>query len=464
MQTRKRRLLLVLLSVLLLSLSVVGVSVAATSQDTWVKRLLDVYQIVEATHVRGADLDTFMEGAIRGGLSTLNDPYTDYFTAEEWTAFLNSLDGSFSGIGAYLEEGDPYVVISSPIKGSPAERAGLKPGDRLLEVNGESLQGLTPEKAASKVRGPAGTSVTLKVERPSEGRTFTVTITREVVSLPDLEVKMMDDGIGYIALYTFGSDTDRQFWNAVADLKQQGARALVLDLRNNGGGYVDVAVSIAGGWVPKGEPVLTTKMRDGEDRELSPGGLINLPTAVLVNGGSASASEILAGAIQDWKAGTLVGEKTFGKGTVQQLLRMSNGDGLKVTIAEYLTAKGRHVDKIGLTPDVEVKAPAPAPEVLEPLKLEGKVIAPGHAGLNVLRLQQKLKFLGYQPEETGWFGHLTERALQAFARAEGLNPLPVADEAIVTRLNQAVAAKVAEAQKQDVQLETAVNLLKGELK
>jgi carboxyl-terminal processing protease len=464
MQTRKRRLLLVLLSVLLLSLSVVGVSVAATSQDTWVKRLLDVYQIVEATHMRGADLDTFMEGAIRGGLSTLNDPYTDYFTAEEWTAFLNSLDGSFSGIGAYLEEGDPYVVISSPIKGSPAERAGLKPGDRLLEVNGESLQGLTPEKAASKVRGPAGTSVTLKVERPSEGRTFTVTITREVVSLPDLEVKMMDDGIGYIALYTFGSDTDRQFWNAVADLKQQGARALVLDLRNNGGGYVDVAVSIAGGWVPKGEPVLTTKMRDGEDRELSPGGLINLPTAVLVNGGSASASEILAGAIQDWKAGTLVGEKTFGKGTVQQLLRMSNGDGLKVTIAEYLTAKGRHVDKIGLTPDVEVKAPAPAPEVLEPLKLEGKVIAPGHAGLNVLRLQQKLKFLGYQPEETGWFGHLTERALQAFARAEGLNPLPVADEAIVTRLNQAVAAKVAEAQKQDVQLETAVNLLKGELK
>jgi carboxyl-terminal processing protease len=464
MQIRKRRSLLVLLLVLLLSFSVVGVSVAATSQDAWVKRLLDVYKIVEAQHLRGANLDTFMEGAIHGGLSTLNDPYTAYFNAEEWTAFLNSLDGSFSGIGAYLEESDPYVVISSPIKGSPAERAGLKPGDRLLEANGESLQGLTTEQVVTKVRGPAGTNVTLKVERPSEGRTFTVTITREVVSLPDLESKLLDGGIGYIALYTFGSNTDKQFWNAVADLKRQGARALVLDLRNNGGGYVDVAVSIAGGWVPEGEPVLTTKMRDGEDRELSPGGLINLPTAVLVNGGSASASEILAGAIQDWKAGTLVGEKTFGKGTVQQLLRLSDGAGLKVTIAEYLTAKGRRVDKIGLTPDVEVKAPEPAPEVLAPLKLEGKVIAPGHAGLNVLRLQQKLKFLGYQPEETGWFGHLTERALEAFARAEGLNPVPVADEAIVTRLNQAVVAKVAAVQKQDVQLETAVNLLKGELK
>lgn len=461
---RSRRLWLSIVVSVLLVFGTVGLSVAATTQQAWLDRLKLVYDVVSQNHYKGVSLDTFMEGAIKGGLSTLNDPYTDYFTPTDWSNFINSLDGSFSGIGAYLDDDTTYVVIKSPIKGSPAEAAGLKAGDRILKVDGVDLVGVPSEKAASMIRGQEGTSVTLEVERPSEKRTFTVKITRAQINLPDVEYRMLDGGIGYLALYTFGSDTDTQFKKAVAELKKQGAKALVLDLRNNGGGYVDVAVNIAGAWVPEGEPVLTTVEKSGQSKQLSPGGLINLPTAVLVNGGTASASEIVSGAIQDWKAGTLVGEKTFGKGTVQQLLNLPDGAGLKVTIAEYLTAKGRHVNKVGLTPDVVVKPLNVSEEILQPLDLGGKVMQGGQTGLNVLHLQEKLQYLGYQPEKTGWYGQLTERAVLAFDREQGLPAtVPVVDATVVERLNAAVLAKAKAEAAQDVQLETAVNLLKAEI-
>lgn len=461
---RTRRIWFALVGVALLVLSTTGLAAAATSQQTWFNRLQAVFELVSQRHLKGVDMDTFMEGAIKGGLATLNDPYTDYFNAADWHGFLNSLDGAFSGIGAYLDNNADHVVIQSPIKGSPAEKAGLQAGDRILKVNGTSVLGMPSEKAVTLIRGEAGTKVTLEIERPAENRTFTVTITREQINLPDVEYRLMEGGIGYLALYNFGSDTDRAFWNAVADLKKQGAKAIVLDLRDNGGGYVDVAVSIAGGWVPKGEPVLTMVEKAGQSKQYSPGGLIELPTAVLVNGGTASASEILSGAIQDWKAGILVGEKTFGKGTVQELRNMGGGDGLKVTIAEYLTAKGRHVNKVGLTPDVEVKPLTVSEQLLAPLDLGGKVLAPSQTGLNVLRLQEKLQYLGYQPETTGWYGSLTERAVLAFARSEGLTTASmVADKSLVEHLNAAVLAKAKAEAKADRQLETAVNLLKAEI-
>lgn len=461
---RTARIWLALSGVLLVVLSTAGLAVAATSKQAWFDRLETVYEAVSKRHYKGVDLDTFMEGAIKGGLATLNDPYTDYFSAQDWSDFLGSLDGDFSGIGAYMDDDPNYVVIKSPIKGSPAEKAGLRAGDRVLKVDGVSMAGMPSEKAVTLIRGKAGTQVTLEIERPSENRIFTVTITRALISLPDLDYKMLDGGIGYLALYNFGSDTDTQFWKAVADLKQQGAKALVLDLRDNGGGYVEVAISIAGGWVPKGEPVLTTVEKSRRTIERSPGGLIELPTAVLVNGGTASASEILSGAIQDWKAGTLVGTQTFGKGTVQQLLSLESGEGLKVTIAEYLTAKGRHVDKVGLKPDVEVKPLEVSEQVLQPLDLGAQALVPNQTGLNVLRLQEKLQYLGYQGETTGWFGHLTERAVLAFKRAEGLKAVSgMVDKSTVDHLNAAVLAKAKQEASADRQLETAVNLLKAEI-
>lgn len=461
---RTRRIWLALSGVLLLVLSTAGLAVAATSKQAWFDRLDRVYQVVSQRHYKGVDMDTFMEGAIKGGLATLNDPYTDYFNAKDWSDFLHSLDGEFSGIGAYMDDDPTYIVIKSPIKGGPAEKAGLQAGDRILKVDGVSMQGMPSERAITLIRGQAGTKVTLEIERPAEKRTFTVTITRAVISLPDVEYKLLDGGIGYLALYNFGSATDTEFWQAIADLKKQGAKALVLDLRDNGGGYVDVAVSIAGGWVPKGEPVLTTVEKDGKSVERSPGGLIQLPTAVLVNGGTASASEVLSGAIQDWKAGILVGTKTFGKGTVQQLLNLGSGDGLKVTIAEYQTSKGRRVDKVGLTPDVEVKPIDVSAQILQPLDLGNDALVPSQTGLNVLYLQQKLQYLGYQGETTGWFGNLTERAVLSFKRAEGLEALsPMVDKGLAGRLDAAVLAKAKKEAAADRQLETAVNLLKAEI-
>jgi len=436
-----------------------GSAAAATSdRDAAFSLLQRVFEIVEYYHKDGADLDAFLQGALQGGLEALGDPYTNYFSEPEFREFLDSLEGTVTGIGVYLEVADGYVIVAAPIKGTPAYEAGLQAGDRILEANGVSLVGETTEKASSVIRGEPGTAVKLRIERPSEGRTFEATIVRAVINVPEVESEMLEDGVGYLALTGFSDSASTEFYNAVEELKEQGATSLVLDLRNNPGGYVQSAVAIASAWVPKGEPVLIEVGKDDQTVHRSRGSLINLPTVVLVNGGSASAAEILAGAIQDYGAGTLVGTQTFGKGTVQQILFLTGGAGMKVTIAEYLTGKGRKVDGVGLTPDHVVEPAKVDASLRQPLELD-RLLLPGSVGLDVLALQERLAFLGYSNEQDGVMGTLTVRAVYRFRFANDLAVTSAVDSAFVTKLNERVAEAVRAQEAVDVQLEKAIELL-----
>jgi carboxyl-terminal processing protease len=459
---KRGRLLIGALATLLLLGTSVGAAAALDAKDSLFERIRSVYDVVESWHKDGADAEKFTAGAIKGGLEALGDPYTNYYSEEDYGDFLESLNGNFSGIGAYLEQADSYVVISSPIKGTPAAAAGLQSGDRILEVNGTPMVGSTTDKAVSLIRGPEGTEVTLKIERTSEKRTFTVTVKRAQIRIPEVETKMLDGEVGYLQLSTFGDDAASSFYAGVEDLKSQGAKALVLDLRQNGGGYVNAAVDIASAFVPKGEPILWEVGKDGKSAFRSQGRLINLPTAVLVDGGSASASEILAGAIQDYDAAELIGVKTFGKGTVQQILSLSIGGGMKVTVAEYLTGKERHVDKIGLTPDWVVENPKPDLSRTEPMKLN-RLLLPDDIGLDVLDLQNRLKDLGYKPETTGHLGRNTREAAAQFARDNGLSVDHAISDQFIKVLNEQVTANAKQQQQKDRQLERAVELVRKKL-
>ena len=444
----------------------VGVVRAASRTDELFDTLRTVYNIVERYHKDGADPQKFVNGAIKGGLDALGDPYTNYFSPEEFDGFLESLNGSFTGIGAYLEQEGQYVVISSPIKGSPAAKAGLMSGDRVLEINGTSLVGSSTDTAVKLIRGDAGTQVTLKIERPSEKRTFTVTITREQINIPEVEYEMLENQIGYIQLSSFGDNAVTDFYGAVGKLKAQGAKGLVLDLRQNGGGYLQAAVQIASAFVPEGEPVVWEVGKAGKSALRSTGRAINLPAAVLVDNGSASASEVLAGAIQDYKAAPLVGVQSFGKGTVQQILYLSSGGGIKVTIAEYLTAKERHVHGIGLTPDYVVENPKPNLEHTAPLEFKAneRPMLPSTAGLDVLYVQYRLKDLGYQPDTTGFFGIGTVDAVTKFRKENGLTAECKVDQSFMNVLNRRVSEHWKAGKVTDLQLQKAVGLVQEQLK
>ncbi|HWI53270.1 MAG TPA: S41 family peptidase [Symbiobacteriaceae bacterium] len=462
---KRRKWIVAALSTVIFVGTTVGAAVAADPKDAMFQRIRSVYDVVEVWHKDGADLDKYTAGAIKGGLEALGDPYTNYFSEKDYADFLDSLNGSFSGIGAYLEQDGNYVVISSPIKGTPAAAAGLQSGDRILEANGTPLIGATTEKAVNLIRGVAGTSVTLKIERPAEKRTFTVVIQRAQISIPEVETKMLDAEVGYLQISTFGDDVVRSFYSGVESLKQQGARALVLDLRQNGGGYLNAAVDIASGFVPKGQPVVWEVGKSGKDALTSSGRGIDLPTVVLVDKGTASASEILAGALQDYGAAPLVGVTTFGKGTVQQILSMSGGGGIKVTVAEYLTAKERHVHHIGLTPDFVVEQPKPDSALTAPLELT-RPLLPGVVGIDVLQLQNHLEFLGYAPDKNGYYEVKTVQAAVNFAAENGVNTdaSPLISEQFVQVLNQKVVAHAKEQRQKDLQLDKALELARAKLK
>lgn len=455
----RRKIQVILVAVVSALLIHVGTASATTEHDSVFQTIRTIFEVVESYHKDGADLDKFFAGAVRGGLEAMGDPYTNYFPPQDFANFLDSLDGNVTGIGVYLEFVDDYVVVAAPIKGSPALRAGLQTGDRILEADGTTLVGGSIEKAQQLIRGEPGTNVLLKVERPSESRTFQVRITRETIHIPLVESKMLEQNVGYIAISSFGSSADTEFYAAVKELKEQGAASLVLDLRQNPGGYVGSAVSIAGAWIPSGAPVMYEVRKTSEERLTSPGNLIDLQTAVLVDGGSASASEILAGAIQDYNAGTLVGTRTFGKGTVQQMIFMSDRSGLKVTVAEYLTAKRRHVHGTGLIPDVVVEPNIPTLAFKQSFAPE-RLLSAGNVGLDVLDLQKRLAFLGYETELDGIMGSKTIKAIHYLAWDHGASPSGVVDSALVALLNQAVQAEVIRQSQVDIQLQKAIELLR----
>jgi len=299
-------------------------------------------------------------GAINGALNSLDDPYTTFFNPVDAKKFDEDLNGSFGGIGAEIGIRKNQLLVISPIKGNPAEEVGLKAGDKILEVDKKSTANFTIDEAVGHIRGKEGTEVTLLIFRDGwkEAREFK--ITRKIIVIPTLDWKMWDGNIAYVQLYNFNANALGLFNEAGFQILNKNAKGIVLDLRNNPGGYLDVAVELAGWFLNSGETVVQENARGQEPELLKARGngyFSKLPVVVLINGGSASASEILAGALKDNREIKLVGEKTFGKGSVQELQNLSDGSTMKVTIAEWLTPNGTHINKKGIEPDYEVKMP-----------------------------------------------------------------------------------------------------------
>lgn len=299
-----------------------------------------------------------MEGAINGMLQTLDVGLNYYETAEglkQRDEYLNGRD--YEGIGAYVDLDGEYLTIISPIKDSPAAKAGLRPGDMVIAINGQDMTGVSPEEAREQVMGPAGTDVTLTILRKGEERSFDVIITRARIVTPLVEYEMRDDGIAYVQLNTFGDTADEELRKALEEMIAQNPKGLILDLRYNGGGYLYQGIAVASEFLPADQMIVYEKYGDGhteENKSIGNGLAVDIPMVVLVNEGSASASEIVAGALQDYGRAKLVGVTTYGKGSVQSLNPLSNQGAVGITKAQWLTPNQRLIEDVGLSPDVYV--------------------------------------------------------------------------------------------------------------
>lgn len=300
-----------------------------------------------------------MQGAIRGMLEALGDQHTSYLDPELFEQSNSRLQGEeYEGIGAWVNITGEYLTIISPMPGSPAEKAGLKAGDQVIAVNGEDMTGVDGEMVRQKMIGPRGTKVTLTIHREGQEEPFDVTVTRQAIVTPSIDARMLDGNIAYVQLFTFGDDTDRKLRSELRKLLARKPDGLILDLRNNGGGYLETAINVTSEFINQGV-VMYEEYGDGSLTvfEARRGGVATkVPLVVLINEGSASASEIVAGAIQDRERGQLVGVTSFGKGSVQNYTPLKDDQGaVRITIARWLTPNKRQIHEVGLEPDVVVE-------------------------------------------------------------------------------------------------------------
>lgn len=317
----------------------------------------EVYQALKRKYDGKLDEQKLITGMKKGLVDAAGDPYTTYFDADEAKSFNEQLNGSFSGIGAELGKQGTDIVVISPIAGFPAEKAGLKAKDVIISVDDQDATGLSVDEAVKRIRGEKGTSVKLVVLRDDKQR-IEMTIVRDNITIPSVETKILDNNVGYIRISRFAEDTSGLVSAAAADFKAKKVNGIVLDMRNNPGGYLNAAVDVSGLWLKTGQKILDEK-RDGKVIEsysaTSDGQLVGMPTVVLINEGSASASEITAGALKDNNAAKLIGTKSYGKGSVQEFSKFSSGSVLKVTVARWYTPAGKNIDKEGIEPNVTVE-------------------------------------------------------------------------------------------------------------
>lgn len=315
------------------------------------------WELVQEKYVGEFDPQKMIYGAVQGMVSSLGDPFSSFMEPSQTKSFFEDLAGEIEGIGAEISLKENILTIISPLSDSPAQKAGLKPNDKILKINNESTENMALDTAISKIRGKANTEVTLSVIREGWSEAKEIVIKRQKIKIKSVEWEIKADNVAYIKISQFGDDTVELMKSAAKEIEQKKAKAIVLDLRNNPGGYLDAAVDITSLFIDKGV-VVKEKFKDGhiENHETSLEPILkNYKTIVLTNGGSASASEILAGALQDNGRATLVGEKTFGKGSVQTLENLPNGAVLRITIAKWLTPKDRAIDGKGIEPDHKIE-------------------------------------------------------------------------------------------------------------
>lgn len=328
-------------------------SKAVKSKLNRIKSIIDTYYLDEI------DEDKMVEGMYKGLVSSLEDPYSVYYTKDEFAALMESSSGSYCGIGAYVSQDvkTGVITIVKPFEGGPAYKAGMLPGDIIYKVSGEEATGKDLSEIVSKMKGEEGTTVDLEIIRAGESDPIKLTIERRTVEVPTISYEMLDNKVGYIQIAEFDEVTGPQFRSAITDLDNQGMIGLVIDLRNNPGGLLDTVCDMLDRMLPEGLIVYTEDKNGTRTEEVKSTAeeSFDKPLVVMINGNSASASEVFAGAIQDYGIGTILGTTSFGKGIVQSVIPLSDGSGVKVTVSKYYTPKGRNIHEIGIEPDVVVE-------------------------------------------------------------------------------------------------------------
>lgn len=346
------------------------VEVEYESQDA---KFQDILNQLNNYYHEDINVEDLNEAALKGFVDGVGDPYTVYYTKEEYIGFTEGIDGTYEGIGAYVGYGDSrdVLLIISPMEGSPSEKAGIKAQDRILAVDDVDVSGMTTEELVKLIKGPKGTDVVITVDRDRE--VLDIIVTRDKIVVPTIKHELLDGDIGYIKIAGFDRVTYDQFVEAYDDLEDQDQKALIIDLRYNGGGLTHIVSAITDKLLPEDLTIYYTEDKDGEqiiiptqDKDE-----FDRPLVILVNEGSASASEILAGAIKDHERGVIVGTTTFGKGLVQQSMTLDDGSALKITIAKYFTPDGHYIHGTGIEPDIiselpEVEDPDELPEDWDP--------------------------------------------------------------------------------------------------
>ena len=348
--------LVTLLGISLVSCGVLGYKNVVSREEE--RKLSELDSLIESDYLGDVDEDALKEGLYKGYLEALGDPYSEYYDAEETAKFNENMSGEFSGIGVVMSQDQKsgLVTMVQIYKESPAAKAGLKEGDILFQVEGKDISGKKLEEIVTEIKGEKGTEVEITVLRGTEGEKVTTSVVRDTIEVQTVEYEMMEDQIGYLAVSEFDSVTYEQYQTALKDLEAQGMKGLVIDLRNNPGGNLDIVCEMLDLILPKGLLVYTED-KNGEKQEYTSDAAYeyDVPMTVLINGNSASASEIFAGAVQDYERADIVGTTSYGKGVVQSVYALKDGTCVKLTVAEYFTPKGRSINGKGIKPDVEVK-------------------------------------------------------------------------------------------------------------
>lgn len=435
-------------------------AVPVISERQEFEKLYTAFDTIKDSYYKEVDENKLVNGAINGMIESLDDPYSDYMNEDEAASFHQSISSSFEGIGAEIQERDGFIVIVSPLKGSPAEKAGIRPEDKVLSVDGKSIQGMSSTEAVMLIRGEKGTKVELEIERPGIEEHLKITIVRDTIPLETVYGEMIEEGIAKIQITSFSQNTSQELISTLNDLQKQGMKGIVLDLRQNPGGLLDQAIKISSLFVPEGEVLFKIEDRDGNIEEMksnnkkSP----NIPLVVVIDKGSASASEILAAAVSESAEIPLVGEKSFGKGTVQRAQDFSDGSNIKFTTEKWLTPHENWIHEKGIVPDYEVALPDYSSLTLINPDEEFKISS---SSTQIKSAQGMLKALGFDPgREDGYFDDKTEIALKEFQKVENLEATGILKGETTLKLMEKLRELI---NNNDTQILKAVELLKEQL-
>ena len=382
-----------------------------TTERKEFQKLFDAYDEMKKTYYNEIDETAVIDGAINGMIEALGDPFSDYLNEKEARQLTESISSSFEGIGAEIQELNGYINIVSPIKNSPAERAGLLPNDLIIAVDGKSIQGMSSSEAVLLIRGKKGTTVTLTVRRGEMGEPFDVPIERDVIPIETVYSEMLENNIAHIHITSFSEHTYNELLTALDELEKQGMEGLIVDVRQNPGGMLNTAIDISDLFIEKDKNLFQYEGK-GNNPEVyvaSDGKKVNVPVTLIIDDGSASASEILAGALKESANVPLIGIKTYGKGTVQTPKDLPDGSNLKLTTAKWLTPNGNWVHEKGIEPDFEVPYPSYAllPFLDPSMEMKEGMVSPA-----VRTAEEMLSAIGYDPGEVdGLFDQSTAAAV-----------------------------------------------------